>query len=416
MRMKLLFVADGRSPISLNWISYFIQAGHEVHLVSTFRCQPVGGVASLTFIPVAMSEYKAGLDGKAQGVNGLSRLLRWVVPVRLRTTLRQVIAPFSLPRAARRLAQVIESVRPGLVHAMRIPYEGMLSAMSVREIGKRQGSMRSFPLLVSVWGNDFTLHARSTKAMLTHTRMTLQQADALHTDCRRDLRMAEELGFDRSKPTIVLPGGGGVQMDIFHPGRDDPQGEAQVSGNRQAFTIINPRGVRSYIRNDTFFKAAGLVVRQIPQASFTCPGMQGDAQAEKWAAETRCADAISLLPHQSRGEMAELFRKAQVSVSITTHDGTPNTLLEAMASGCFPIAGDLESVREWISPGVNGLLVDPADPQQLAQAIVEVANQPELRRRAREMNVEMIKERAEYTMVMHRAEEFYHKLVAGERR
>ena len=41
--------------------------------------------------------------------------------------------------------------------------------------------------------------------------------------------------------------------------------------------------------------------------------------------------------------MAALFRQAQVMLSITTHDGTPNTLLEGLASGCFPIAGDIES-------------------------------------------------------------------------
>ena len=37
----------------------------------------------------------------------------------------------------------------------------------------------------------------------------------------------------------------------------------------------------------------------------------------------------------------------------------PEAILEAMALGCFPIAGDIESVREWITPGVNGILVDP---------------------------------------------------------
>ncbi len=34
--MRLIFVADGRSPIAINWISGFAAAGHEVHLVSTF--------------------------------------------------------------------------------------------------------------------------------------------------------------------------------------------------------------------------------------------------------------------------------------------------------------------------------------------------------------------------------------------
>ena len=42
--MKLLFVADGRSPTAAGWIGYFIEAGHSVHLVSTYPAQPLPAV------------------------------------------------------------------------------------------------------------------------------------------------------------------------------------------------------------------------------------------------------------------------------------------------------------------------------------------------------------------------------------
>ncbi len=110
--------------------------------------------------------------------------------------------------------------------------------------------------------------------------------------------------------------------------------------------------------------------------------------------------------------MAKLFRRAEISLSITTHDGTPNTLLEAMACGCFPIAGDLESVREWIEPGKNGLLVDPDNPHELARAILEAIDQPKLRAQAQERNFELVQERAEYGKCMKQAEKFYMRLIS----
>jgi glycosyltransferase involved in cell wall biosynthesis len=110
--------------------------------------------------------------------------------------------------------------------------------------------------------------------------------------------------------------------------------------------------------------------------------------------------------------MAELFRGSQIAISPSTHDGTPNTLLEAMASGCFPIAGDIESLREWITSGVNGLLVDPGDPAALAKAILLALRDPEMRRRAAQSNRELIRQRAEYHHVMRQAEKFYRQ-VAG---
>ena len=214
------------------------------------------------------------------------------------------------------------------MHALRIPYEGMLAAAADSHA----------PLLVSVWGNDFTLHARTTPLMRLYTRRTMQRTDALLADCWRDIRLASQWDFPAQRPTRVLPGAGGVQMGMFYPAKQ-PVGEP---------VVINPRGMRAYMRNDTFFKALPLVVTQQPEVRVLCPTMQGEPQAEKWVSQLKLEPYVQLLPYQSREQMAALFRQAQVAVSPSAHDGTPNTLLEAMACGCFPVAGDIESVREWL--------------------------------------------------------------------
>ena len=56
--MRILFVADGRSPIALNWIGYFLEQGYEVHLASTFACPADVRLASFTVIPVAFLEIR----------------------------------------------------------------------------------------------------------------------------------------------------------------------------------------------------------------------------------------------------------------------------------------------------------------------------------------------------------------------
>ena len=161
--MRLLFVADGRSPIALNWIGYFVERGHEVHLVSTFTCAPELELASQRFVPVAFSALKRDLStGKGTGTTP-RRTHRKGLGVGMRTCLRQWFGPVTLPGAARRLEAIIQMLEPDLVHAMRIPYEGMLAAMVAPQA----------PLLVSVWGNDFTYHAPSTSLMARYTRRTL---------------------------------------------------------------------------------------------------------------------------------------------------------------------------------------------------------------------------------------------------
>lgn len=151
----------------------------------------------------------------------------------------------------------------------------------------------------------------------------------------------------------------------------------------------------------------------LPNVRFSCPTMAGAPEAERWVRELGIYHAVKLLPRQSRTEMADHFRMAQVVVSPSTHDGTPNTLLEALACGCFPVVGDIEPLREWITQGENGFLVDPADPQKLANAILKGLKNPELRVQAQKVNAQLIAERAEYYHAMGQAEKFYRSLITA---
>src|SRR5574339_252086 len=192
--MRYLFVADGRSPIAQNWIRYFVERGDEVYLASTFACSVDFPLNGLETIPVAFSGFRR--ENQRPGTASART-------VSLRTAIRQWLGPLTIRRAAQRLREYIQRVQPDLVHAMRIPYEGMMAA----------DAYTGAPLIVSIWGNDFTLHAPSTKLMSHYTRWTVQVADALHADCQRDVRLAKQWGFGSERPNLVAPGNGGIRTD-----------------------------------------------------------------------------------------------------------------------------------------------------------------------------------------------------------
>jgi glycosyltransferase involved in cell wall biosynthesis len=383
--MKILFVADGRSPIAQNWIRHFSQraaGGNEVYLASTFACSLDFPLNGLEVIPVAFS----GLKNAAQRPGTASART-----VGLRTAIRQWFGPLTIRRAASQLRTFVERVKPDLIHALRIPYEGMMSA----------DAYNGTPLIVSTWGNDFTLHAPSTRLMSHYTRWTMQVADALHADCQRDVRLANEWGFEQRKPALVVPGNGGIRTEVFYPPKQPVEEPV----------IINPRGFRPYVRSDIYFKAIPLVLEKRPDAKFMFALMAEEAQAAQWSRELGIGHAVELLPPMSHDQMAEIFRRAQIVASPSIHDGTPNTLLEGIACGCFPIAGDLESIREWITPDENGLLFDSANPQSIADAILTAIQNKNLREKAAGLNQKIIAERAEYGKNMEKVERFYEGVV-----
>ena len=382
--MKILFVVDGRSPIAINWIRHFAERGDEIYIASTFTCFVDIPISGLEITPVAFSALKK--PSQRPGIAS-SRTLGF------RTTIRHWFGPLTVRRASIKLRAYIEKVKPDIIHAMRIPYEGMLATFASNGA---VGATKT-PFIVSIWGNDFTLHAPSSKLMRQYTRQTLQAADALQADCHRDIRLAKEWGLESSKATLVAPGNGGIRTDIFYPHAKPIDGPV----------IINPRGFRPYVRNDTFFKAIPLVLSIYPETKFICASMAGESQAERWIRELGIGHAVELLPPLPHYEMAEAFRRAQIVVSPSIHDGTPNTLLEGMACGCFPLAGDLESIREWITPNENGLLFDSNHPVSIADAMITAIENKDLRSKAARLNQEIIFARAEYKQNMEKVEKFY---------
>jgi len=139
--------------------------------------------------------------------------------------------------------------------------------------------------------------------------------------------------------------------------------------------------------------------------------MANEAEAQRWAAAIHADERVVLLPSLPQNQLWDLFTRCPISLSITNHDGTPNTLLEAMSCGSFPIAGDIESLREWIIPGENGLLVDPGSPEALAEAVIGALHDEAKRERAKHYNLEMVSERAEISQVRPKITAFYLNLL-----
>lgn len=399
--MRLLFVADGRSPTTHSWLRYWVENRHEVHLFSTYPCDMPPGLASFRVVPAAFGGMAGeGASARRRGI--VSRLRALLRP------LRYALGPLSLPPHQEQFRRLVDSLRPDLVHALRIPFEGMLACVTPPEI----------PFLVSIWGNDLTLHARGSPWMAALTRRVLHRADALLADTRRDLRLAGEWGLRVSVPTLTAPGAGGIRLDEMAAGagrRPEPvEGSAPLPEELpEAPLVVNPRGQRpGSLRQDVFFRAIPRVLEQIPQALFVCPPLKGDIQAETWVTSLGIAANTRLWPKLSQTQLWALMRRARVFVSPSVHDGTPNSLLEAMACGCLPVAGNIESMREWITDGVNGLLVDACDERALADAIVRGLNDAALQSQAAQVNAALIAERADYARTMERVSELYESVIA----
>jgi glycosyltransferase involved in cell wall biosynthesis len=394
--MKILFLADGRSPTARSWLAAVLSGGHEVHLLSTYPCETIPGLASQAFLPLAFS----GVGRKQQDLPGgkqsnKSRLGRVISRFRKAfLRLRYYLGPLSLPLAAAKYRAIVRRIQPDVVHALRIPYEGMLAGYTPR----------GYTVAVSSWGNDFTLHARESLLMYLATRASVRRADGFTADCQRDLRLARQWGLRADAPAVFVPGSGGLDVSTLAGLRQKQVVSAPV--------IINPRGIRpAYVMNDQFFKALPAVLREFPDAIIYCAAMSGELDAEKWMKALKLpTENVKLLSPMPQADLWRIASQARVVVSPATHDGTPNSVLECMALGCLPVVGNIEPLREWITDEENGILVDPNDPASIAAGLMRALRDDALAARAAEMNWQVVKTRADKQITWPVLLDFYQKL------
>ncbi len=406
MNARITIIADGRSPTARSWITRLLQLGCEVSLVSTYYFDPIPGVNQFTVLPLALSRFNPG--GAVQGAAGgppslasrLRKTARGLAPLYRKA--RNLIGPLTVRRHAKAYRAFLAQVRPDLVHALRIPYEGMLGSHTPQGL----------PFIVATWGNDLTLHAQRSPRMRSLTRRCLQRADGLTSDTLRDIRLAHEWGLRPDAPTLKVPGSGGLDLaaiDAISPEAFDP---TPFNLPAAARWVVNPRGIRpDSVHQDVFFAAIPKVLAEAPETIFICPAMAGEKQALNWIAEWDVADRTFLLPKLTQAQLFGLFKRCQVFVSPSSHDGIPNSLMEALACGCYPVAGRIVSLEEWITPGLNGALVDPRDPAAVAEGILAALRSPGEREKAAEANRAILQAQADIQVTLPAIEAFYRQFL-----
>ena len=415
---RILYVADIRSPLSRNWISLAVSCGYEAVCFSTKRCVDGETIPvptswaphPFTSLQASLHQLKGRENSEADGGSirtmsppAVRQIASYIVHLRSsrggRPSWHEALEVWAARANSKRLQQLINSFQPDIVHSLRIPFEGITAMHAVPP---------QCTLVTSIWGNDLTLHANRSRRLRDRTELTLARTNGLHADARRDLSLANSFHFDSRKPSLVAPTGGGVPDGLFSM---LPASRDEYHADADDLLIVNPRGARDYVRYKEFLGTVPALLDAVPKARVLCTGLRGIRDAERIVERHSLGSRLQLLPQLSQPELFRLLRLADIMVSPTVHDGTPNTLLEAMAAGALPVVSDLESVREWITHERNGLLFDPYSEKGMSQAIIRAAKgDVQERLLMADRNRRLVKESASRLSVAHNLRTFYREV------
>ncbi|MGZ8286475.1 MAG: glycosyltransferase family 4 protein [Allosphingosinicella sp.] len=354
-RRKVLLLGS-YAPSLINFrgplIAALVERGHEVFAAAPDIDSDIAAkLVALGASPVPVVLARTSLDPLATWRSGrqLRALVRRIAPdVMIAYTIKPIVLGAAAARAA------------------RVPcFAAMITGMGYAFLG----------------GLDPKRLAVRLVAMLMYRRALAASQLVIfqNEDDRRDFRRLRLL--PAAKPTLIV-NGSGVDLRHFEPAPLPPQITFLMIAR-----YLRDKGIREY------GAAAARLKADFPEVGIRLAGWLDESPDSIGKAEL---DSMVAGGVEDLGQLADVrpaLADASVYVLPSYREGTPRTVLEAMAMGRAVITTDAPGCRNTVADGENGFLVPVGDSDALYRAMRRFVVEPALARRMGEESLRLVRER-----------------------
>jgi len=322
--MRILFISI-RSIHSQRWIENVDVNQHELFwfdITSRGKMKFSQNVTQIT-------DWRKRKIKYIKGEHFLRKKLPW---------LYNLIEPFLQVSIAEQLEILIQELNPDVIHS----FEMQSCSYPLVEVLNKY---KNIPWIYSCWGSDL-FYYQNFESHNSKINQVLQRVNFLQTDCKRDIVIAKSLGF-KGVSLDVIPGGGGFDLDKLQRFKS-PINQRKiilVKGYEHKFgRALNVLKALSELKEITsiyevvIFACHPIVIDYVKNNALPFTTLSKEA-----------------LSHQ---EVLELMGKSLLYIGNSISDGMPNTLLEAIIMGAFPIQSNPGGATLEVIFADNGLLIE----------------------------------------------------------
>lgn len=354
--MKICYLADLKSIHAQKWIEHFRAKGHIVHVISYSRngTQLVDQdrVHSVQTLPIPKLRFGPRL---------------W------------------------RTKKIVEQICPDVLHGHGVGINGLYAVCT-----------GFHPVIVSVWGSDLIECSHADVLRSLKTRWILGRADAIFaTSCYLSDRARDYVS--RDKEIFVTPFG--VDVDVFAP-RDrapDPSAPIRIGCVKH---LEDKYGIRHLIR------AVPRIRKQFSNIEVSIVGGGTQKQSyEDLVSRLGIEGIVRFSGEVPHSEIPELLKRMDIFVMPSEIEGFGVAALEASAAGLPVLASKVGGIPEVVKDGETGILIPPGDQNAIAQAVVKLAQDPQLRHKLGENGRRFVVENFTWTDLAGQIEMYYKSLL-----
>lgn len=159
------------------------------------------------------------------------------------------------------------------------------------------------------------------------------------------------------------------KLVVVHNGVQDVKAELRAMPDRMPVRICSVARFDSPKDHPTLLKALALLKHHAWQLDLVGDGPR-ECAIRDLVRELDLTGRVKF--HGYLPDPADLLAQAQIFVLASRSEAFPRSILEAMRAGLPVVASDVGGVREAVTDGLNGRLVEPGCPQALASALCEL--------------------------------------------
>ena len=319
---------------------------------------------------------------------------------------------FSIGRAPISLVSlykpIISDIKLDIAHAR-------LGNLPVPLTGYWYSKRHSIPCVVSYhgdWDGSFGSFSRRLSVFLFNNLL----CDYILSNADKIIALSEEHAHESKflskylDNMVFIPNGLNLEEFEISYTKEECRENLGLPGNAKILLFLG--SLTSIKAPDVLVKSMKIVLDSIPDAYLVIAGEGSMKQALIELVETLGLGASIRFPGFVSDYKTQYYKAADVFVLPSRHEAFPNVLLEASASGLPIVVSDIPSVRAIVHEGYNGLFAQIGDEVDVAQKIVYLLLNEEVRRELG-MNARTKCEKFTWDAVATKTEQLYRSLLNG---
>lgn len=312
----------------------------------------------------------------------------------------KIAKPFAYIASMLGLISLMLRLRPKIVHCY-LPGPYLLGALS-RIITRR-------PFLIM--SRRIVYNANEKKSLLYRIEKFLHRKLTAATACSRAiLNDLKREGLSERKIALIS---NGIDLESYKDLQEKNKAREQLNLQSSSLLIVITANLYPRKAHCDLLEALSIIKNQLP-ADWTllCLGRDTGLLSALQQKASQFGIEEHILWLGERSDVLTYLRAADIGVLCSHEEGFSNALLESMLASLPMIVTDISGNNEAIEQDQSGLIVPPRSPKDLGTAILDLANNPDKRKRLGNNARQRVSDKFSLDSCVSNYEAFYKKLLA----